>query len=152
MKKESPSRIVTVLKNIFNVRKWSDFDRMKSFTLYLGDGFKRLFVPQKTTGSGESFKMAMAKYNLSEKDLVAQQKALFRLSILMFIAAILVFSYAVYHVIYGSISAVIISLVVMLIALTLAFRYHFWYYQIKVRKLGCTFREWFRQGLMGEKP
>ena len=38
-----------------------------------------------------------------------------------------------------------------LIALVLAFRYHFWYFQMKQHKLGCTFNEWYRQGLLGEK-
>jgi intracellular multiplication protein IcmV len=51
----------------------------------------------------------------------------------------------------GSIKAFIVSLVVTLIALILAYRYHFWYFQMKQRKLGCTFSEWYKQGLFGEK-
>lgn len=151
MKKQSQSRMLTVIKSIFNVRRWSDYDRMKSFTVYLGEGFRRMFVPQTAT-TGESFQAAISKYNLTEKDLIAKQKSLYFLSMLMCLAAALLFGYAIYQLIYGSVAAVIISLVVCLIALVLAFRYHFWYFQIKVRKLGCTFDEWFRQGFKGEKP
>ena len=123
---------------------------MRSFTLYLSNGFKRLFVPQQNK-EVESFDEAATKLNLSDAALMTKQKALFRLSIVMLIAAGLILSYAGYQLFYGSFPAVIVSLIVTLIALTLAFRYHFWYYQIKNRKLGCTFDEWFKQGLLGEK-
>ena len=150
MKKKRPSRILAILARIFNVRAWIDFDRIKSFTMYLVNGFKKMFVPQRNVAT-ESFEEAMQRLNISEKDLQSRQSALYRLSLLMCGAALFIFAYAVYHVIYGSFKAVIISLVVMLIALVLAFRYHFWYFQIRERKLGCTIQEWYRKGLMGYK-
>ncbi|KTC87411.1 MULTISPECIES: type IVB secretion system protein IcmV [Legionella] len=150
MKKQQGSRIVNVFARIFNVRSWIDFDRTKSFTLYLVNGFKKMFVPQKND-SGETFEEAVSRLNLSETELQDRKSALYRLSLLMSAAAILIFGYAIYHVFYGSYRAVIISLVVMLIALALAFRYHFWYFQIKERKLGCTMLEWYRKGLLGDK-
>ncbi|HBD9373371.1 TPA: type IVB secretion system protein IcmV [Legionella pneumophila] len=135
---------------MINVRKWFDWDRMRSLTLYLVNGIKRLFIPQEPTHV-ESFDEAARKLKLSEADLVIKQKALLRLSIIMVIAAFMIFIYTGYQFLYGSWKATIISLVVVMIALVLAFRYHFWYYQIKQRKLGCTVKEWYRQGLLGEK-
>ncbi len=148
MKKRS--RIATVFGSVFNVRTWIDFDRMKSFTTYLTNGFRKMFIPQEE-GSGESFEEAMVRMNLNEKDLQSRQTALYRLSWFMCLAAILIFAYAVYHLVSGSYRATIISFAVMLIALALAFRYHFWYFQIKERKLGCTLKDWYRKGLMGGK-
>lgn len=150
MKKKSGSRTVGVVGRVFNVRSWMDFDRMKSFTLYLTSGFRQMFVPQEREVE-ETFEEAMARLNLSEQDLQSKQTALYRLCLLMCGAALLVFAYAVYHLFYGGYRATIISLAIMLIALALAFRYHFWYFQIRERKLGCTFREWYRKGLMGGK-
>ncbi|AOW53551.1 TPA: type IV secretion protein IcmV [Legionella pneumophila subsp. pneumophila] len=150
MKKKSGSRIVRVITRIINVRKWVDWDRMKSFTLYLVNGVKRLFVPQEPTHV-EAFDEAVKKLKLNEADLIIKQKALFRLSVIMVIAAFMLLIYMGYQLFYGSWKATIISLVVVMIALVLAFRYHFWYYQIKQRKLGCTVKEWYRQGLLGEK-
>lgn len=150
MKKRSGSRTKNVLMRIFNVKTWGDWDRMKSFTLYLTRGFKKFFIPQKNEVS-ESFEAAKIRLNLSDKDLMAREKGLFRLSLLMVGAAILLFIYAIYHLFTGNYLAFILSLVVMAIALVLAFRYHFWYFQIKSRKLGCTINEWFRQGIMGDK-
>lgn len=153
MKTQKSSRTLGVIKNVFNVRKWSDFDRMRAFTNYLGTGIKRMVIPRKeaVADTKKTFAATVSEMKLSEKDLAARSKGLYRLSILMCVIAFCIFSYAVYHMIYGSIKAVIVSLVVSLIALVLAFRYHYWYFQIKERKLGCTFKEWYRQGLLGEK-
>ncbi|WP_454782753.1 type IVB secretion system protein IcmV [Legionella sp. WA2022007384] len=148
MKKQS--RIGNLLRRIINVRRWFDWDRMKAFTLYLVNGFKRLFVPQKKV-EGESFNEAVKLLNLTDESILIKQKSLFRLSIIMLLAALLIMGYAVFQLFYGSIKAFLVSLVVTLIALVLAFRYHFWYYQIKNRKLGCTFNEWYRKGLLGER-
>lgn len=152
MKKRS--RIVNLITRIINVRRWFDWERMRAFTLYLVNGFKRLFLPkEKVEGEppNESFSEAAELLHLSDENIIAKQKALFRLSIIMVLAALLIFAYAVYQLFYGSIRAFLVSLVVTFIALVLAFRYHFWYYQIKNRRLGCTFNEWYRQGLLGGK-
>jgi len=150
MKKQSEARTKRVFNRIFNVRTWADWDRMKSFTLYLTRGVKNLFVPQDKEVQ-ESFEAAQARLNLSDADMLVRQKSLYRLSLLMAVMALLLFAYAIYHLVLANFLAFILSLVVMMIALVLAFRYHFWYFQIKQRKLGCSLHEWFRQGLMGDK-
>lgn len=150
MKKKSGSRIVRVLTKIINIRVWCDWDRMKAFTLYLAGGIKGLFIPQKIQ-DGESFNAAMAELKLSNEDLLIKQKALLRLSILMSAIAVMMLFYMGYQLFYGSFRAAVVSVVVMCIALVLAFRYHFWQFQIKKRKLGCTIHEWYKQGLLGEK-
>ena len=144
------SRTINIITRIINIRKWFDWDRVKSYTLYLGNGVNRLFIPEKNAKT-EVFDEEVKKLSISEESLLAKQKSLFRLSMIMLVAAILIFSYAGYQLFYGSIKGFLISLIVTLVALVLAFRYHFWYFQIKHRKLGCTFDEWFKQGLLGEK-
>ncbi|BCA96787.1 intracellular multiplication protein IcmV [Legionella antarctica] len=150
MKKKSGSRIVRVFSRIINIRTWFDWDRTKAFTIALKNSIKSFFVPDQIT-TVESFESAQSKMHLSDADLLLKQKALFRLSMVMLTAAVLILGYSGYHLFYGSYKAFFISLSVTSIALVLAFRYHFWYFQIKNRKLGCTFKEWYRQGLLGEK-
>lgn len=150
MKNKYNSRIGQVLSNIIDVRGWFDWDRMKAFTQYLVSGIGQLFVPQKAKVV-EPFEEAKARMNLTDSELLARQKGLFRLSIIMVVFAILLFVYAVTLLVEGSIRGFILGLVVTTIALILAFRYHFWYFQIKERKLGCTIQEWFKQGIMGDK-
>lgn len=149
MKKKTGSRIGGVLKRIFRVREWIDWERIRSWTLYLINGLKRLFIPQHNVAS-ESFNAAMTRLKISEADLLAKQKGLYWLSIIMVLTATFILFYTGYQLFYGTFKAAVVSIVVMMIALVLAFRYHFWYFQIKKRKLGCTLKEWYRQGLLGE--
>lgn len=150
MKKKFSTRIVNVIKRVFNVKRWSDWDRMKSFTQYLFKGIKRIFIPNSAEGV-ESFDAVKVKMNLSDADLLARQNALLRLSYFMVGIAVLIFGYSIYHLVYGHIAAFFLSFVISLIALALAFRYHYWHFLIKEKKLQCTINEWFRQGILGEK-
>lgn len=150
MKKKSGSRIGRVFRGIINIRFWIDWNRMKSLTLSLTHGAFKLFVPQKAV-STESFEEAIARLKITEVDLMLKKNSLYRLTGVMLVSAFCILLYAGYSVFYGSIKAMLVSLVLMMVALVLAFRYHFWCFQIKKRKLGCSFEEWFKEGFLGEK-
>lgn len=156
MSKRNESRILTVLKRIFKVGVWFDWKRMKSFSLYLANALKLLFLPQElpTRRSDElikSFEQAQKEQHLTDGDLEERQKALLLNSLLMLCFAVGLLMYALYQFWCAHIKAGLISSVVMGIAFALAFRYHFWYFQIKSRRLGCSVQEWLRNGLLGRK-
>lgn len=153
MKTQKKSRTLNVLSKIFNVRQWSDYDRLRAFTSYLGNGIKKMLIPQKETIADQknTFSSAASTLNLSDDNLNERARGLYRLSVLMCVLAVGILGYAIYHAVFGNAKAMVVSIVVSLIALALAFRYHYWYFQIKERKLGCTIREWYRQGLLGDK-
>ncbi|MBI2785070.1 MAG: type IV secretion protein IcmV [Legionella longbeachae] len=148
MKKNS--QFIKIISGIFNIRKWFDWARAKVFTLYLVNAFKRIFIPQQSHQT-ETFDEAVKKFHLNDENLQEKQNSLWRLTLLMLILAVLILAYAGYQLYLGSIKAFLVSLVVTLIALVLAFRYHFWYFQIKEHKLGCTISEWYRHGFLKEK-
>src|SRR3990167_11146420 len=150
MKKPPHSRFRKAFTAAFDLRKWSDLERMKGFTLYLENGIKNLFIPRRQAAK-QSFDEALQQYNVNEKDLLKKQNGLLRLSLLMCLVALGFLLYSIYLALFGSWHATVLSAVIMMLALTLAFRYHFWFFQIKQRKLGCTFQEWFQRGFLGRK-
>lgn len=150
MKKKGESKTGKIFKRVLDVRGWSDWDRTKTGTSWIVDTIKKLFVPQQHTVD-ESFDEAKQRLRLTESDIENKKKALLGLSILMAIFAVGLFIYALYLIINLHIAAFFLTIVIMGVALTLAFRYNFWYYQFKVRKLGCSISEWFHNGLMGGK-
>lgn len=151
MKKPPHTRVKKVIFTLFDVRKWSDYDRVRGFTLYLENGIKNLFIPRQKTAE-QTFDEALRQYNVDEEALLKKRNGLFRLSMLMCLVAVGFLFYSLYLAAYeGSWHATLLSLVVMMLALVLAFRYHFWFFQIKQRKLGCTFQEWFKLGFLGRK-
>lgn len=123
---------------------------MKGLTWFLINGFKNLFVV-KSSKTGASFEAVQEKFKLTEADLLDKQRGLFRMFILMMIFAAFIFIYCLYQLIMKNYDTALLSLVVTCIALTLAFRYHFWHYQIKFRRLNCSISEWFNQCLTGGK-
>lgn len=148
-KNKSGSKFKTLLNRIFNVRAWMDWDRMKTGGKFLEEGAKKLFVPRPARPV-ETFEEAMQRMKLTEADLALRRRALFRMSIMMACLSMGLLIYFFYHIFYGSLHAAFLTLALSLLAAALGFRYHFWYFQIKSRKLGCTFHEWYRQGLMGD--
>jgi intracellular multiplication protein IcmV len=148
MQKKPGSRFAALFSNIFRIHEWLDVRRLQEFMRYILDLFKKLFIPQPQKPA-ESFESAKKRLKLTDEQLLIRQKALFRVSMLMIFLAGLLFFYGVYQILYGGILGVFLSLIVVLIALTLAFRYHFWYFQMKTKKLGCSWRTWFKEGLLG---
>lgn len=128
---------------------WFDWNRLKISTIYLMKGIKHFFVIQQQ--AGESFEAATQRLKLTEADLVTRKKGLLRLSLIMLAFACIMFFYAIYLLVMGSPMGGILALVVMLIALVLAFRYHFWCFQIQQRKLGCSINDWFNYSFRDNK-
>ena len=154
MKKHRFTRTKKLLHGVFRVRQWSDYDRVKDSTNYLVNGIKKLFVlqrPHADTTAKESFDTAVKQYKLDEQQITKQQKSLFRLSMLMLGLALCAFAYGIYCIMYSTWRAVITDFAVTILILILAFRYHFWYFQIKERRLGCSVKQWMKQGLLGHK-
>ncbi len=148
---KSKSKISVAIARRFNVRDWIDWNRIKSGSRYIKNGVKQVFIHTPTHPT-ESFVEAQRRMKLTNDSLASRARALLRISILMLALSVALFGYSVYHFLFGSIHSGILTLSLTLVSLTFAFRYHFWYFQITQRKLGCTFSEWFHEGLMGNKP
>lgn len=147
--KSNQSRTTKVFVKLLNVRSWFDWERTQETFLYLLQSSKKLFLIKQSTAD-ESFDEALRKYNLTANDLSNKAKSLFRLFLFMMVLISFLFAYASYHLIAGHFNAFIMSVSLMMVAVSLAFRYHFWYTQIKTRQLGLSFSEWVQKGLMGK--
>ena len=148
MSNKKPGRIKGTFRKVFQFRFWLDAERLQGFGSYLASVFKSLFVLQRKEGA-ESFDEAAVRLTLNEEDLLKRQRGLFYLTLFMLFLVTLLFAYVIYQVMYGTFAGVLVSLVVMLIACALAFRYHFWFFQIKSKQLGCSVRTWFKEGVLG---
>lgn len=147
------SRTRRLILFFFNPRAWGDWEGSKAISLYFLSMIERFFVLRgKNKRRSESFEHAVAKFDLDEKALQTKATGLRRLSYTLVAVAAFLFFYTLYQLCFGSLRAAIIALVEVGIALVLAFRYNFWSYQIKQRKLGCSFKEWFKNSFTGSKP
>lgn len=148
MKRQSQSRIGRVFGSIFRFREWLDVDRNMDSGVYVADTAKKVFSVQQP-GEEETFEEAMKRNNIDEKELLRRKKMFFRLACLMLLASFAFGMYSLYHILNGSLFALLISNVLAAVSAALAFRYHYWYYQLKAKKLGCSLKEWYTKGLLG---
>lgn len=123
------------------VDKWMSWDYLGETT----DRFKILLldivIPKKSS-TVETFEEAMQRLDLTEEDLVQRQKEFTRLCYFFVFLAVTIIIYALWMAFHGSMTTSLISFCLALYALTQAFRFHFWLFQLRNRKLGCSIREW----------
>jgi intracellular multiplication protein IcmV len=128
-------------KTFVDPASWLGYGLLKSHTKVTWDLVRDVFIPAKPEHE-ESFAEAMQRLNVSEADLVNLQR-LHRYYIGLFLtlgAALLILFF--YWLTHASFSGAVLSLAVSGLFFSQAFKYHFQLFQIKHRKLGCTFKEW----------
>jgi intracellular multiplication protein IcmV len=129
-------------KPAVNVKAWMGWDIIKSSSIYVYNLGKSLVVPQKAESS-ESFEEALARLNLTEADLKTRQQEFMQLFVIYAAIGVAIILYCLYLFYTLSFMGGLLSLVVASLSFALAFRYHFWVFQIKQRKLGCSVQEWW---------
>lgn len=91
----------------------------------------------------ETFDAAMQRLQVSDQDLKerlqSNQRAM--MIILLFVAILCV--YGIILMFKGTVAGVVVVLAIIALSAVRAFQYSFWNFQIKNRKLGCSFKEWW---------
>jgi len=139
-----------VVKKNINVSQWIGFRMISQSANSLVGIVKHLFIPAKAKRV-ESFAEAIQRLNLSEKDIQLRQMEFFRLAIIFLVVGTLIFFYMVWLAWSNSPIAAVLAFIVSLITFIQGYRYHFWYFQTKHRKLGCSFREWLHSEVDNEQ-
>lgn len=127
----------------FKVTKWIGLDQVKGSYQNITSIGKDVFLPKQAEIT-ETFEQALERLQLTEEDLRKREIEFTRLMITYICLALLVFGYSVWIVYaYKNFYGFCMGFSLTIYVLTLAFRYHFWIFQIKHKKLGCSLRDWF---------
>lgn len=137
------SRTGKILKPLVNFPKWMGLKRIKEDASFIKTVAKQMVTPQKATRT-ETFDEALKRLDLSEAQLVERYQALRRIFFIYVLIALPILAYALYLYSEGSWHGQLLITVVLLMVVAQAFRYNFWMFQLRQRRLGCSFREWYR--------
>lgn len=143
--------IKKIIKPAVDVPKWIDYQQLVKNNRSVFAFIKKFFIPEQAS-TQESFEEALLRLKLTPADLLQRSKEFTRLLwiwIVLFLITIL-YSFYLFHIraFRGFYPCIGISVII----LTQVFRYHFWLFQIKQRRLGCSFREWLNaQFFIGKK-
>lgn len=138
------------VKPMFNFKSWLGLSTIAGGFSAISRLAKGLVRQEKATHQ-ETFDEALKRLNLQESDLQARAKEFLTLTCIYLVIGIAILSYAVYLFFWGGTPAGgMLAVGVAGLAFFYAFRYHFWFFQVKHRKLGCTLREWFNSTVEGK--
>lgn len=91
----------------------------------------------------ETFEQAVERLGISETKLLQEERIFIKLSIIFLCLGLMILLYSVYLAWAGWFISFVIAVIVSGIAFAYAFRFHFWWFQVRHHKLGCTFKEWY---------
>lgn len=131
-------------KTFFNPTGWLGYDMLKTQFSTNWQIIKNLYSPAET-GRQETFEQAKQRFNLTDQQ-VDQISRNFKLYILIFMTCGLITILFSFYLLFflGAFAGFILGIVTSTVFFAFAFRYSFWRFEMKHRKLGCTFDEWLR--------
>ena len=138
--------------NLFLPIGWlgGEIDEVKNSTRTIANSVKRLFVRDVPERS-ETFEEAMTRLGLSEEDVRHTIRNYSIYAMIFLLLGIALFAYAFYLLFaHFTITGWLIALAATGFCLVQFFRYDFWVFQMKQRRLGITFNEW-KSHLLGGK-
>ena len=97
----------------------------------------------------ETFEAAMHRLKLTEQDLKERIPANQRALTILLSFIVVLCLYGFYLMFTGAIAGTCVILAVIALSSVRAFQYSFWNFQIKNRKLGCSFKEWMSGKING---
>lgn len=132
-------------RTFFNPRAWVGYDYLKTQTLDIYATLRGLFAAP-IPAREETYDEALERLHISDKAAQATAHSYFIYSLIFFIigSATFVFGFILLFY-YDTFLGWLLAMSTSALFFTQAFRYNFWCFQIKHRKLGCTFAEW-KQG------
>ncbi|MCL5261663.1 MAG: type IVB secretion system protein IcmV [Gammaproteobacteria bacterium] len=132
-------------KSFVDVRRWVFYDEIINNAKIIVNLGKSVLLLDKKPTTTETFAEAVERFQLSENDLVLKEKHFFQFTLSYLIIGFLLLCYATYLLLF--VDALMVGSAVIIMALLMfvyAYREHFWFMQIRKRKLGCSFKEWVR--------
>lgn len=136
-------------KPFVNVTGWLGYSQVKQGFGNINSTVNDLFTVAEAEHE-ETFEEARERLHIDNAALHKQYENFRLMLTVCLVIAALLFMLSVYWIFTGGFFGGFFVLILALIGLANAFRYHFWMYQIKQQKLGCTTQEWL-QGTFGKK-
>jgi len=134
-----------VAKPMVDVPSWVGFKQIKVLTLGVVEQLNWLFhpKPKEDETPTETFEEAVAHQNLTPELLEQRRKNFLQLAVFFFFIGIGILFYGIYLFWQGGLMSGFLAVILSSVSFASGIRYHFWAFQIKHRKLGCTLKEWW---------
>ena len=125
----------------FDVPRWVNAKQYVETNKTLYKRIKDVFSIAKAQRE-ETFEAAMHRLKVTEQDLKERVPANQRALTILLSFIVVLCLYGFYLMFHGAVAGTLVVLAVIALSAVRAFQYSFWNFQIKNRKLGCSFKDW----------
>jgi len=146
---QKTAKAVGVVVNL-QIDQWLDLQGLKKTTRYFFQQGKQLFKVQQAQYA-ESFEEAVHRLELTPELLNLQKKRYLSLSLFFLVIVLALFGYTIFLIMAGNKMGALTTLALAFYAGSMVFRFHFWYFQISQKKLGCAMREWLSSQIISSE-
>lgn len=130
-------------RTLLDLPTWFSLEYLKSANKSIFTLIKESFsFSKQKDGRSEDFALAMQRQGVTEADLQERVAAYQRNMFMMGGFGGLIACYALYLLFTGSFLGFVVGVIVSALSCVKAYQFSLWNFQIKHRKLGCTFQEW----------
>ncbi len=133
--------VVTKGLNI-RVDKWMSLDHIEETFDRTKFILKDMLKPKKAQRH-ETFEQAMERLALDEEDVEQRKREFAKLTIAFMCIGLFILFYGAFMLYKGHAWITLITAFLSIYSFSQAFHFHFWLFQLKNKKLGCSFSEWF---------
>ena len=130
-------------KTFFDVPSWIGVYQARYTNRTLFQYLKAIFKIKRSTRQ-ETFKQAIERMQLTEQDLRERVKVNNRNKWVFLITAGALCIYSGYLLFTAHVGGFVLGVAVLALSLVRAYQFSFWNFQIKHKKLGCSYKEWRR--------
>ena len=128
-------------KSKFNFGRWMGVADLKHNAKSLKTLVQRMTSIQEPEHE-ETYHEALERLGLSDADVKKRQQQFFVMACVYGILALCVVAYGCHLLWHDHLLSALMCLPILSVLLSFAFREHFWFTQLKHKRLGFTFREW----------
>lgn len=136
--------VKNTVKDNTNVKTWSSWETVKdnARTVY---GFVQDLKPVDQTGLPvpTTFEAAIRQYGLSEADIRSRMRTHFFVAVFCLVLGFVAIGWMIFLLTKLMFLSALVAFSLGALMLAYAFREHFFYFQMKQRRLNCSVSEWF---------
>lgn len=133
-----------VLKPLVNVPAWMGLRQISETGQVIGQITRNIFTMPEKNGYVESFEEAVNRMGLTETDIERKTKVFLIGSLMYASAAVAMLVYSFYLIKSGHLGGAWMCFCLTALLGSLTFRESFSFFQIKSRRLGCSFFDWYK--------
>ena len=143
-KQKKASKIKEAGKFLFDIPAWIGVSAIRQNSSWLSRLIKQTFAARHFSSDGQSvaFNDAMQRIGVSSEDLPGRARHFLLISLMFLLFSIFSLGYIAYLWSHASWLVIIAAVIVFCLFATRAYFYSFCCFQIRQKRLDCTFKEW----------